>query len=643
MGLTGHDRAVSGKPSLLWRRPWAIDGIAVLILAGVVLAVGHSLRDYALDDPFVTYRYAANLLEGKGFVYSVGENILSTTAAGYGLLLAAFGVFFGSGALPLISNMLSTAGILAASVLVYLIGRQAGSRLVGLAAGLLLGLNPFLSYSIGLETAVYLALILAGFYLHQIGKLPWAAVPLAFATIVRADAVLPAAIVFAFATWQQRRLLLLPGALYAAICAQFFGYLTVAFGSPVPLTMSAKTAQPLLGFPTFSAELAAAVQELRQDSSGYLLLPVLVGLGLVHMLAKDRWALPLVVWAVAYGAMYHAIGVAGYRWYFVPLVPGLALLAGLGVVRTVEVGQRWLRARPRPAVTVLASLLLVLVVVAAEAQSYAHSLQDGVPNSKARVYRAVGDWLRANTSPSALVGTMELGIIGYYSGRPMVDFLGLARPETARSVELDNLFWTVRNFEPDYLVLGKVNPMYKVWLGENRWLADAYMVVQEFSEPSPDGRYTFTIYARQGGHPAPVVRSASDANFGDRFRLRGYALSTSVAGTGEYVAAVLDWQAAQATSEKTNFFVHMVDLDIIVDGSPKVVAQEDVPMQTARWRPGEVVRDTYHVQVPAGTPPGRYAIMVGVQPASSPQPLSVLDAAGASQGLRATIGMVEVR
>ena len=41
------------------------------------------------------------------------------------------------------------------------------------------------------------------------------------------------------------------------------------------------------------------------------------------------------------------------------------------------------------------------------------------------MYGVVGDWLQDHTPPHATVGTLEVGIIGYYSQRSMVDFAGL--------------------------------------------------------------------------------------------------------------------------------------------------------------------------------------------------------------------------
>src|SRR5258706_3941841 len=44
---------------------------------------------YAVDDSFITFRYAQNALEGHGLVFNAGERYYGSTAMGYAALLAA--------------------------------------------------------------------------------------------------------------------------------------------------------------------------------------------------------------------------------------------------------------------------------------------------------------------------------------------------------------------------------------------------------------------------------------------------------------------------------------------------------------------------------------------------------------------------
>jgi hypothetical protein len=74
------------------------------------------------------------------------------------------------------------------------------------------------------------------------------------------------------------------------------------------------------------------------------------------------------------------------------------------------------------------------------------------------IYRAAGIWLHNRSLPDASIGALEVGIIGYYSERPMIDFAGLIQPEIASSLDYQTTYadaanYAVKRFQPDYLVL----------------------------------------------------------------------------------------------------------------------------------------------------------------------------------------------
>ena len=70
---------------------WSRVGVVAVVglLAATALLLGIALRPLAVDDAFITYRYAHNLATGNGFTYNVGQPVLSTTAPLYALLLVA--------------------------------------------------------------------------------------------------------------------------------------------------------------------------------------------------------------------------------------------------------------------------------------------------------------------------------------------------------------------------------------------------------------------------------------------------------------------------------------------------------------------------------------------------------------------------
>jgi len=120
--------------------------IALLLAASLILGV--YLGDMALDDPFVTYRYARNVRQGMGLVYNAGERVLSTTSPLFALVLS--GLAWLTDDLPSVSNGLSAASLFAAGCFTYVLGKQAQRRWGGAIAGLLLVTSPLLWLSPGL-------------------------------------------------------------------------------------------------------------------------------------------------------------------------------------------------------------------------------------------------------------------------------------------------------------------------------------------------------------------------------------------------------------------------------------------------------------------------------------------------------------
>jgi hypothetical protein len=82
------------------------------------------------------------------------------------------------------------------------------------------------------------------------------------------------------------------------------------------------------------------------------------------------------------------------------------------------------------------------------------------PDNRFSIYQAVGHWLKANTLPGQSVGALEVGIIGYYADRRMIDFAGLIQPPVAAQLTTgkdyeEAALWAVETYQPDYLVLQK--------------------------------------------------------------------------------------------------------------------------------------------------------------------------------------------
>jgi len=189
----------------------------------------------------------------------------------------------------------------------------------------------------------------------------------------------------------------------------------------------------------------------------------LAAVGLVYLTRLARtWGL-LIAWTILYFVAYSALGVSRYFWYYAPLVPGFVVLVGLGVEWVAETGNKIIKLILQESsihqvnlrlITLAALLILPLFL----AQSKDVWQMQNYKDPRLEVYRLVGEWLQANTPVKATVGTLEVGIIGFYAQRKMIDFAGLLQPELATHLTHDATYedaalWAVSYYQPQYLVL----------------------------------------------------------------------------------------------------------------------------------------------------------------------------------------------
>ena len=601
----------------------------IALVIGASLTLGILLTTLAVDDAFILYRYAHNLERGLGFTYNPGRPILSATAPLYALLLG--GLALTGAEIPAIAHWLSSLCIMAAGAATYLLGRRESAPLAGALAALLLAAFPLLWLSLGLETAVMLALVLWAVYFYRSGRLIPTAVLAGLAVGVRPDASL-LAVVLAADHLARRRLqrgsvpsrsrlaeLLRPALLYLAIPGAVYLSLALYFGSPLPVTLKAKAAQSSIGVTgfyshtTYPEGLLILARAYLAQSSLYLIFVPLALAGIWRSWTRARWAGILVGWGALHAAAYTLIGVAPYYWYYVPLVPGAIWLVALGAEGVADA----LGSRLRPASTkaqrwLLLPLTIILLLPLAQSHLRIVSALGGpvpppddveskvLPEAKAETYRRAGLWLHDHTPGDALVGVTELGIIGYYADRPMIDFLGLLEPDVAQALARGDLHWALLRYQPDYLVLTAISPLYDYGLREDPWFQAAYAPVEELRSDRFWGS-PVTIYARQsertalyiesdGDLPADAVRL--DAQMEGGIRLLGYMAPQRELAPGETITLALYWETLSSLEKDYAVFVHLLGRD------DRVIAQRDAPPAlgsepTSQWTPGRPVVDLH--------------------------------------------------
>jgi hypothetical protein len=459
--------------------------VALLLVVGWVAVAGGA---YSYDDAFITYRMSANLAAGHGFVYNPGEWHLGSTAALYGLMLAALAWLFGASAIPAASGAISCASMLATGLILPAIGAgaedAAAGRRAGVAGGLLYAASPLMFVTFGGEMPFLIALAAGAFLAELRGRTAAAAVLAALAALTRPDGVQVVGVVLVTMALRRRRLPWRETLIAGAVLLPFLAVAWHAYGSPLPSTLQAKLAQRDSGlWGTFGRGLVDWLRLFLWDTSrpnlGFAPVapPTLwawIGVGLVGIW-RVRVFLPLLAWTAIFTGSYTLLRAPFYHWYAAPAALGLCLLAAAGLAWAIDgLASSLVAPARRPLV---ASMAAIVAAIAISWPPLAALPRTARLNDNVRLYIETGRWLAAQTRPGSRVGYYEIGYIGFYGGRPMVDALGLIDPSIAPAVRTHDFARAFRVARPDY-ILEKPGAGLNTFLAEP-WFAEEYRVVAE--------------------------------------------------------------------------------------------------------------------------------------------------------------------
>ena len=140
------------------------------------------------------------------------------------------------------------------------------------------------------------------------------------------------------------------------------------------------------------------------------------------------WWLPLM-WMVAHVAVYALRLPVSYQHgrYLLPIIPIVLLY---GIVGTVMLLDRVKARSTKPIARLLRRVyaLTIIVVFALYVPIGAAAFATDVAIINGEMV-AVAQWLDRNTPPDAIIAAHDIGAIGYFTRRPILDLAGLISPE----------------------------------------------------------------------------------------------------------------------------------------------------------------------------------------------------------------------
>lgn len=588
-----------------------------------------------LDDAWIHMQFARNIARGDGFSYNPGVPTPGSTAPLWTILLA-LPALFTENLMPW-ALAFSALFLLATAWLTYgftwWLSRSVWTAVLA-GTGVALAGRMVWAGLAGMETTVFAALSVAAVWLYsRDGLRSWNALLFGLASQLRPEghalfalAVALAALTFARARRDPSRTPALrlhtfagPLVVYAATAVPYALFSLVTTGKPLPNTFYAKAGQETL----FSLRtLRETLVYAWGDNPVALLLMVV---GLLPAWRRSRLA---VLWLLALPVF--TAFVIDFTWhhgrYTMPLIPFQMAVGALGAWWLVQqVGRRGWAMRPA------AGLLAALVVIAGAwglprwSQMLATNTQEILD-----IDVALGEWLRDNTPPDALLALDDIGAITYIAQRPIVDMNGLVSPEVwpALAAEIglprDQVLTRILSEQqPDFMVA------FPLW----RWnIATNPVVATELHHVrTPTHTMIFQqdayVYATEWPYISGIAPETPLAvQFADYFTLVGFDQTA--------VGLTLYWRSDAPAPAAYDVFVHLLDAD------GNIVAQTDrQPVNglaaTDVWQPADLIRDPVPFALPDSLPPGRYELRLGVYLRETGQRLPV--SSGGDSVLLATV------
>ena len=475
---------------------------AIILLYAVFSYWGNSY-----DDVFLAFRYAGNIEAGHGFVFNPGEDVLATPAPLFVLLLVFVHRVLPFITIPQAGSILSGLGLSAAAMMLYQLGRSDGRRLAGALAALLLVTDPFLLLTMGGETPIFIALVLAAIYTFERERYIPTGILLGLAFLNRTEALVPIALLMGLYLFRKKRLPVAMGAAALAAVSPWLVFATVKFGSPLTNSFGAKISQVTAGLPRYPFGLLNWVERVILGSNPLLLLAVpafVLGFLVLFRKSGKTWRL-VAGWTVLQSLLYMLLPIPFYHWYAAQYGVLGAVLVASGTLEGASALFSWLPKRtrlPGAARVIFAGLLLCLIGVVfvhfRTSASYMRSWPHGPAN---RLYAAAGAWFKENTPEDSTIAYLEIGAIGFYSDRHIIDTLSLVTPVLGDRVAAMEWLWAFEHFKPDYIIF---NELFNPWLAtiySVDWFNRGYSEVTRITVP--DYVFPLIIYEKLPGAQIP--------------------------------------------------------------------------------------------------------------------------------------------
>ena len=461
--------------------------IILLIIFTTILVRGLLVyySNYTADDSFITFRYVENIASGKGFVYNQGERVLGTTTPLYTLLLALL-VKLG---LPIVwvARIINIGADCLTGILIFLLLRKFKLGVATFAAFFYVLFPRVIVWSIaGMETSLYVLFIVASLYSYYKENFNLTFLFLGLTFLTRVDGIILGLAVFLDFVLRYKKIptKIVLGSFGVVLPWLIFSF--VYFGSPIPNSVAGKNA--LYSGTIWETPKWRIFWEFLflKTKIGWPLLALSLG-GIYRVLTKAKSYTIIVIWTFLYFFFFFFSETKIHIWYYVPFYLGYLILVALGLgfvfEKTERIRMKWsdltwhktkILLNPKTLRTILLSGVLILVgLIYFQQMKRTFRLVTGEQMALEAVHKKIGLWLLENTQAGDTVCATDIGYMGYYSGRHILDQDGLVSPQAIPFIKGRNRLGLLKKYKPAYFVTGFYGPYFSQVI-QSEWFKKNY-------------------------------------------------------------------------------------------------------------------------------------------------------------------------
>jgi len=439
--------------------------------------------NYISDDAYITLSTVKHFLDGHGFTFNPGEYVYVITNPlwAFGIAIISWPGIDPAWALRILGWLCEGSLFL---IMIALGHQMWGSKNWGIVWALLLFFNPVFLFSSfkGMETPLYLLVIIAGIYLYEKKQFNLSLLIASIAIWIRFDGIILIGVIGMLCAWRKSvnwQYWIMGGIIIIA----YFMFGELYYNEWLPNTVKSKTQPDALTLDTWLNNIPIIAEGLLKYTGGFYrysipTLPVLtfplLFLGSIKKLYyKEK--LPLMAWtSLIYGIAILLSGrgyAINFPWYFCPFIPGIFYLSieGLIFIKFHFVQFFYFKLLKFGSIALLCIFFLG-GVIGIWVNGYLHFKYHYAPREQ--MYAKVAMQVNEIFEKPSMVSIGEVGTVRYFLSKKnyLLDNYGLALPEQWRNMSHAPL---VENLKPE-VVFEKSHFTIKNGLGIQemyRWLS----------------------------------------------------------------------------------------------------------------------------------------------------------------------------